>query len=192
MREIILATKNEGKVREFNHAFEGTGIVFTSLLDAPSAPDIDESGDTYEENAIIKARAIAKLAGRPVVADDSGIEIDAMPGELGVRSARFEKGKSTSEVNEIVLARIKGATNRSTRYVCALAFVDPAKGREIVVTGRCEGFIHDRQEGNGGFGFDPIFYVPEFGKTMAQLPIEVKNRISHRALAIEKLKALIA
>lgn len=191
MREFILATKNEGKVREFNHAFEGTGIRFVSLLDTPSAPDIEEDGATYEENALIKARAIAVSSGRPTVADDSGIEIDAMPGELGVKSARFGIGKSSSEVNEVVLARLKNVKTRSTRYVCALAFVDPADGREILVTGTCEGIIHDRQEGDGGFGFDPIFYVPEYGKTMAQLPLEAKNRISHRARAIEKLKALI-
>lgn len=191
MREFILATKNEGKVREFNHAFEGAGIRFLSLLDTPSAPDIEETGNTYEDNALIKARAVATRTGRATVADDSGIEIDALPGELGVKSARFEAGKSASEVNEIVLARLKTAKTRSTRYVCALAFVDPAEGREIVATAACEGFIHDRQEGEGGFGFDPIFYVPEFGKTMAQLPLDVKNRISHRAKAIEKLKALI-
>ncbi|MBF0293436.1 MAG: RdgB/HAM1 family non-canonical purine NTP pyrophosphatase [Nitrospinae bacterium] len=191
MREFILATKNEGKVREFNHAFEGTGIMFVSLLETPSAPDIEENGATYEENAMIKARAIAISSGRPTVADDSGIEIDALPGELGVKSARFEKGKSASEVNEIVLTRLKTAETRSTRYVCALAFVDIPAGREIVVAASCEGIIHYRQEGEGGFGFDPIFYVPEFGKTMAQLPLEVKNRISHRARAIEKLKALL-
>jgi len=191
MREFILATKNEGKVREFNHAFEGAGIRFVPLLDTPSAPDIEETGTTYEENALIKARAVASLTGKPTVADDSGIEIDAMPGELGVKSARFGAGKSASEVNEIVLARLKTAQTRAIRYVCALAFVNPAEGREIVVTADCEGTVHDRQEGEGGFGFDPIFYVKEYGKTMAQLPLEVKNRISHRARAIEKLKALI-
>jgi XTP/dITP diphosphohydrolase len=191
MREFILATKNEGKVREFNHAFEGAGIKFVSLLDTPSALDIEEIGVTYEENALIKAHAAATLTGRPTVADDSGIEIDAIPGELGVKSARFGAGKSTSEVNEIVLTRLKTAKTRVARYVCALAFVDPADGREIVVTSACDGTIHDRQEGEGGFGFDPIFYVQEYGKTMAQLPLDVKNRISHRARAIEKLKALI-
>ena len=191
MREFILATKNEGKVREFNHAFESTGIRFVSLLETPLVPDIEESGITYEENALIKARAVATRTGRPTVADDSGIEIDALAGELGVKSARFGAGKSVSEVNEIVLARLKNAKTRSTRYVCSLAFVDPSDGREIVVTGTCDGIIHDRQEGEGGFGFDPIFYVPEYGKTMAQLPLEVKNRISHRAKAIEKLKALV-
>lgn len=191
MRELTLATKNEGKLREFNHAFEGTGIRFVSLSETPSIPDIEESGATYEANARIKARAVASHTGGPAVADDSGIEIDALPGELGARSARFGAGKSAGEVNEIVLARLKNAETRSARYVCALAFVNPADGREIVVTGTCEGIIHDRQEGEGGFGFDPIFYVPEYGETMARLPLEVKNRISHRARAIEKLKALI-
>ncbi|MBI4667033.1 MAG: RdgB/HAM1 family non-canonical purine NTP pyrophosphatase [Nitrospinae bacterium] len=186
---IALATKNAGKVREFNHAFEGTGITFVSLLDIPNAPDVEEHGETYEENALIKARAIVKATGMPAVADDSGIEIDVMPGELGVFSARFGGDMPASEVNEIVLKRLEGVENRACRYVCALAYVEPATGREALVTATCEGIVHDRQEGDKGFGFDPIFFVPEYGKTMAQLPLEVKNRISHRAKAMAKLKA---
>lgn len=191
-RQFILATRNEGKLREFNHAFEGTEVSFVSLNDVPKAPDVEETGATYEENAILKAREIAKFTGRPTVADDSGIEINAMPGELGVRSARFGEGKTPSEVNEVVLKRLENVKDRGARYVCVLALIYPDNATETVITGTCEGVIHDRQEGEGGFGFDPIFFVPEYGKTMAQLPLEVKNRISHRARAIEKLKTILA
>jgi len=184
----MLATRNDGKVREFNHAFEGTGITFVSLKDAPGTPEVEEHGDTYEMNALIKARAIAEHTGLATVADDSGIEIDALPGELGVRSARFGEGLTALEVNEVVLKRLQTVKNRACRYVCALAVADPSSGRESIVTATCEGLIHNKQQGEGGFGFDPIFYVPEYGKTMAELPLDVKNRISHRAIAIEKLK----
>lgn len=190
--EIILATFNEGKLREFNHAFEGTDIRFIGLRDVENPPDVEETGETYADNALIKARALGAHTGKPVVGEDSGIEIDAMPGELGVYSARYAGDRPYSEVNAGILKRLEGEANRATRYVCAIALVDPAANEEKFVEGRCEGLIHDRQEGSGGFGYDPIFYVPEFGKTMAQLPLDVKNTISHRARAIEKLKALIA
>jgi XTP/dITP diphosphohydrolase len=114
-----------------------------------------------------------------------------MPGELGVRSARFGGYKPSAVVNDMVLDRMKGKTNRATRYVCAIALVDPRIDMEKVVVGTCEGLIHDCQEGDGGFGYDPIFFVPEHGKTMAQIPLDIKNKISHRALAIEKLKQIL-
>ncbi len=192
MPEFILATRNEGKLREFNHAFEGTGVRFVSLKEIPDAPEVEETGDTYQANALLKAKAVAAHTGEPAVGEDSGIEIDAMPGELGVKSARAWGDKPYSEINEIILNRLKGAENRGVRYVCAIAYVDPAAGDGKVVEGTCEGIIHDKQEGEGGFGYDPIFFVPEYGKTMAQLPLDVKNRISHRARAIEKLKEILA
>ncbi|MGK7345865.1 MAG: RdgB/HAM1 family non-canonical purine NTP pyrophosphatase [Candidatus Nitrospinota bacterium M3_3B_026] len=190
-RKYILATRNEGKLREFNHAFEGTDVKFVSLNDLPGSFDVEETGSTYEENALLKARAIARRFRRPAVADDSGIEIAAMPGELGVKSARYAGDRPYSEVNAEILERLNGASDRSARYVCVLAMVDPESSTETVITGTCEGVIHDRQKGSGGFGYDPVFYVPEYGKTMAQLPLEVKNRISHRARAIGKLKAIL-
>ncbi|MDH5638903.1 MAG: RdgB/HAM1 family non-canonical purine NTP pyrophosphatase [Nitrospinota bacterium] len=185
---MILATRNKGKLREFNHAFEGTGIEFQSLLEMDGAPDPEETGETYEDNARIKARATAQYTNLPTVADDSGIEIDAMPGELGIKSARAWGGMAYDKINDILLERLQGATTRATRYVCAIAYVDPATGAEELVKATCEGVIHDRQEGAGGFGYDPIFFLPEFGKTMAQLPLETKNQISHRAKAMELLK----
>ena len=191
-RIMILATRNKGKLREFNHAFEGTGIEFQSLLEMDGAPDPDETGDTYEENALIKAREIARHTGQPTVADDSGIEIDALPGELGVKSARVWGEMTYDKINDILLERLQGASTRATRYVCAIAYVDPATGAEELVKATCEGVIHDRQEGAGGFGYDPIFFVPEFGKTMAQIPLETKNQISHRAKAMEMLKEKLA
>lgn len=190
-REIVLATNNEGKLREFNHAFEGTDIRFVSLKDIPGAPDVIEDGITYEDNARLKARAIAKFTGRPTVADDSGIEIDAIPGELGVKSARWAGGRPYSEVNRDILDRLDGDNNRGARYIAVIVYVDEASGREESAEGKCEGVIHDKQEGEGGFGFDPIFYLPDYGRTMAQLPLDEKNKISHRAKAIEKLKAIL-
>jgi XTP/dITP diphosphohydrolase len=191
-KTIILATRNAGKLREFNHAFEGTGIEFKSLLDLSGAPDVEETGSTYEENALLKAREISLLTGLPTVADDSGIEIDALPGQLGVKSARVWGDMPYDKINAILLERLQGAATRATRYVCAIAYVDPATDAEKVVKATCEGLIHDRQEGSGGFGYDPIFFLPEFGKTMAQLPLETKNRISHRAKAMEALKRIIS
>ena len=190
-KTLILATRNKGKLREFNHAFEGTGVEFKSLLEMPGAPDVEEHGATYEENALLKAREISILTGQPTVADDSGIEIDALPGELGVKSARVWGDMPYDRINDILIEKLKGASTRATRYVCAIAYVDPATGAEEVVKATCEGIIHDRQEGDGGFGYDPIFFVPEYGKTMAQLPLETKNRISHRAKAMEMLKGIL-
>jgi len=184
---MILATRNTGKLREFNHAFEGTGIEFKSLLEMNDAPDPEETGPSYEDNALIKAREIARHTGMPTVADDSGIEIDALPGELGVKSARVWGDMTYDRINDILLQKLQGASSRATRYVCAIAYVDPASGAEELVQATCEGVIHDRQEGSGGFGYDPIFFLPEYGKTMAELPLETKNRISHRAKAMDLL-----
>lgn len=191
MRTFLLATANEGKLREFNHAFAPLKVRFLSLKDFPAAPQVEETGATYQENARLKARALAVFTGLPAVADDSGIEIDALPGELGVTSARYAAGRPYAEVNAEILRRLEGAQTRACRYVCALAFFDSATGREETATGAVEGVVHDRQEGDQGFGYDPIFFVPEYGKTMAQLPLEIKNRVSHRARAIEQLMALL-
>jgi XTP/dITP diphosphohydrolase len=191
VNEIVLATRNKGKLREFKHAFEGTGFEFISLAQIEGAPDVEETGETYRENALIKARAISAYTGKPTVGEDSGIEIDAMPGELGVRSARAWGDKPYSEINEIILKRLEGVIKRGVRYVSAIALVDPVSGEEKVVEGRCEGVIHDKREGDGGFGYDPIFFVPEYDKTMAQLPLDLKNKISHRAKSIELLKKFL-
>jgi len=191
VNEIILATRNKGKLREFNHAFKGDGVRFISLIEIADAPDVEETGETYRDNALIKAKTISASCGKPAVGEDSGIEIDAMPGELGVRSARAWGDKPYSEINEIILDRLKGSDIRSARYVSAIAFVDPDSGEDKVVEGRCEGVIHYARQGDGGFGYDPIFFLPEYGKTMAELPLDLKNQISHRAKAIEKLKKIL-
>ncbi|MBF0171747.1 MAG: non-canonical purine NTP pyrophosphatase [Nitrospinae bacterium] len=189
MRRVILATRNEGKRAEFDRAFADAGILFLTLSEAGFAGEIDEHGATYAENAMIKARTVARAVGAPAVADDSGIEIDALPGELGVATARYGRGRSASAVNEEILARLAGLPpqRRGCRYVAALAWVDPA-GEERLFAGVCEGMIHLRQAGEAGFGFDPIFFLPERGVTMAQIPMELKNAISHRAQAMAGLK----
>ncbi len=189
--KILLATSNAGKLREFNHAFEGSGISFIALADIENPPEVRETGETYEDNALLKALALAKHTGMPVVGEDSGIEIYAMPGELGVKSARFAGGRNYKEVNDIILERLKGNDNRACRYVSAIAYVDPESDREEIFRKTCEGTIYDRQAGENGFGYDPVFYVPEYGKTMAELPLRVKNLISHRALAIVELKLIL-
>lgn len=192
MREIIFATKNVGKLQEFNHAFSETDIKFVSLAHITNAPDVEETGETYADNALLKARAIATHTGEPTVADDSGIEIDAMPEELGVRSARFAGGRPYTVVNDEILKRLKNAKDRSCRYQCAIAYVDPSTNYEKVVHGSCEGVISAEPKGDGGFGYDPIFYLPLHDKTMAQVPLDVKNKISHRAKAIEALRAILS
>jgi len=191
MKGMILASRNDGKLREFNHAFESSGIVFAGLETIPDAPEVEETGKTYADNAMLKARAIAIHTGKPVVAEDSGIEIDAMPGRLGVYSARYADGRPYSEVNAGILKQLEGGNNRSCRYRCSIAMYDPGTKEEHTVEGTCAGVIHDRQEGDGGFGYDPIFYIPEYGRTMAQLPLSIKNTISHRARAIQKLKEVL-
>jgi XTP/dITP diphosphohydrolase len=185
----ILATRNAGKLREFNHAFAPHGIGFRSLDEIDNAPEVEETGATFEENALIKARAIAAFTGLPVIADDSGIEIDAMPGELGIRSARWAGDRSYTEANAEILLRLHNITGngRAARYVAAVAHVDPSTGEEVVVKATCEGSIHDHAVGSGGFGYDPIFYVPEHKCAMAELPLDTKNKISHRAKAIALL-----
>ena len=189
--KILLATSNRGKLREFNHAFENSPTGFIALVDIENPPKVEETGETYEENALLKARALVAHTGMAVVGEDSGIEIDAMPGELGVKSARFAEGRNYMEVNDFILNRLKREENRACRYVCAIAYIDPKLGREEVFRKTCEGMIYDRQRGEGGFGYDPIFYVPEYKRTMAELPLGVKNLISHRALAIAELKSIL-
>ncbi len=190
IRRVVLATRNEGKRVEFERAFSDSGILFLTLDDVGYTGDIEEHGATYEENARIKARAVAAAVGGVAVADDSGIEIDALPGELGVKTARYGEGRPASVVNKEILTRIEDVlpAGRGARYVAALAWVDPA-GEEKLFTGICEGRINDMPAGEGGFGFDPIFFLPERGVTMAELPLETKNEISHRAKAMAQLKA---
>lgn len=193
MKEVIIATKNAGKAKEFQHIFSQYQITVKSLLDFEEIEDIVEDGETFEENALIKARAIAKQFNQVVIADDSGLEVDALHGRPGVYSARYAgEGRDDQANIKKVLSELEGipAEQRGARFVCALALVTP-EGEESVVRGTCEGQILTECLGSEGFGYDPIFYLPELEKTMAQIPKHQKNVLSHRADAFAKLQTIL-
>ncbi len=192
-REVVIATRNPGKLREIEAILSPLHLNLLSLRDFPDLPEVEEDGATFAENAGKKARAIARLTGRPSIADDSGLAVDALGGQPGVLSARYAGGNATDreryqklldEMTEIPEGK------RQATFVCTLAVAFP-KGKMQIVEGECRGWITLAPRGKHGFGYDPIFFVPEFGKTMAELEPEVKNRISHRARALEKLKLIL-
>lgn len=167
-----------------------TGMEVVSMKEAGIRVDIEENGSTYEENALIKARAVAACTGDIVMADDSGLEVDALGREPGVHSARY-LGENTpySIKNAEIIRRLEGVpdSERSARFVCAIAAVLP-DGRELTTRATIEGRIGYEEKGEHGFGYDPIFFVPEYNKTTAQLTEEEKNRISHRGKALQLMK----
>ena len=200
--KMIFATGNEGKMREVRMIMEGTGIEVVSMKEAGIKVDIVEDGTTFEANALIKARAVAEAAGLPAMADDSGLEVDAMNKEPGVYSARF-LGEDTSYVikNQYIMDRLQGVPDeeRTCRYACSIATAFP-KGTSAVnedahvytTFATLEGRVAYEAKGENGFGYDPIFFLPEYGKTDAELPLTEKNKIGHRGKAlramVEKLK----
>ena len=187
---IVFATGNAGKIREIRMIMEDTGLEIISMKDAGIKVDIEENGRTYEENALIKARAVAAFTNDIVMADDSGLEIDALNKEPGIYSARY-LGEDTpySVKNANLIQRLEGVPEeeRSARFVCAIAAVLP-DGREITTIATIEGRIGYEERGVNGFGYDPVFFVPEFGKTTAELTEEEKNQVSHRGKALELMK----
>ncbi len=188
--KIVFATGNAGKIKEINMIMADTGMEVISMKDAGISIDIEENGTTYEENAMIKARAVAAHTDDIVLADDSGLEIDYLNKEPGVYSARY-MGEDTSYriKNANLIQRLEGVPDeqRTARFVCAIAAVLP-DGRELTTRATIEGRIGYEEKGQNGFGFDPIFYVPEFGKTTAELSEEEKNQVSHRGKALELMK----
>ena len=190
---IIFATGNKNKVRELNEILEGFSIPVESMKDAGIETDIVEDGKTFEENSLIKARSIWKISGGLVLADDSGLEVDALGGEPGIYSARY-MGEDTSYhiKNNAIIDRLEGVPDekRTARFVCAVAAVFP-DGSEKVVRGVMEGRIGYAEHGENGFGYDPIFILPKYGKTTSELPPEVKNEESHRGKALRAMKELI-
>ncbi|WP_096153112.1 MULTISPECIES: XTP/dITP diphosphatase [Bacillus] len=190
MKELIIATNNKGKVKEFQNIFSAKGYSVKSLKDFPEIQDVEETGTTFEENALLKATEVSKTLNVVVIADDSGLEVDALDGEPGVYSARYAGNEKSDEANiDKVLEKLQGvpAEKRTARFVCVLAVAMP-DGESFTVRGTCEGFIASERKGENGFGYDPIFYIKEIDKTMAQLSKEEKNKISHRARAIERLE----
>lgn len=190
MERVIFATGNEGKMREIRSILADTFPEILSMKEAGIETDAAEDGTTYEENALIKARAVAAAAEGIVLADDSGLEIDYLNREPGVYSARY-LGEDTSYrvKNAALIRRLEGVPEekRTARFVCAIAAVLP-DGRELTVRATIEGRIGYEEKGSNGFGYDPIFYVPEMGKTTAELTEEEKNQVSHRGKALRLMK----
>ncbi|QGQ97894.1 XTP/dITP diphosphatase [Paenibacillus psychroresistens] len=200
---IVIATRNAGKVREFAALFAGKQLVIRSLLDYAEIPSVEEDGLTFGANALKKAKALALELGVPVLADDSGLCVDALNGAPGVWSARFAGEHATDADNnaKLLLALQNDEQSASEKlsadssplllskaqYVCALAMYNPLTDEVIQVEQTCEGFIIQETRGSRGFGYDPLFYLPEFGLTMAELPHDQKNQISHRAKALQLL-----
>ncbi len=193
MKEVIIATQNIGKAKEFEHIFDQYQIQVKSLRDLNDPIDIIEDGETFEENALIKAKAIASKYHALVIADDSGLAVDVLNGRPGVYSARYAgEGRDDQANIDKVLSELEGveSKNRTARFVCALALVTP-DGKEYVVRGECEGQILTECRGHEGFGYDPIFYLPSLEKTMAEIPKSEKNVLSHRAEAFKKLQQVL-
>lgn len=188
--KIIFATGNKDKVKEIQMILADLGVEVVTMKDAGISIDIEENGATYEENAMIKARAVAAYTDAIVMADDSGLEIDYLNKEPGVYSARY-LGEDTSYriKNANLISRLDGVPDekRTARFVCAIGAVLP-DGAELTTRGTIEGIIGYEEKGANGFGYDPIFYVPEFGKTTAELSEEEKNQVSHRGNALRLMK----
>ena len=196
---IVFATGNKDKMREIRQILGSLGMEVVSMKEADADVDVEENGTTFAENSMIKARAVAKCLSDKgdhdsiVLADDSGLEIDYLNGEPGIYSARY-LGKDTPypEKNSVIISRLDGVKDeeRSARFVCAISAVLP-DGKELSTLGKMEGRIGYEIAGENGFGYDPIFFLPEYGKTSAELTEDEKNAISHRGEALRSMEAVL-
>ena len=182
--KFVLASRNKGKLWEMEDILGELGIEVAPL--PADAPEPVEDGETFEENAMIKARSAARFTGLPAIADDSGLCVDALGGAPGVYSARYCDG-TDEDRNAFLLKNMEGKNDRACRFVCPIACILP-DGTEITVRGECAGELLRESHGAGGFGYDPLFFVPQFGCTFGELPAETKNSVSHRGNALRKLK----
>ena len=192
MRKIVVGTRNNGKVREIQTALADLPFAVVGLPET-DIPDVEETGTTFQENAILKARHYCQFTGEYCLADDSGLEVDALDGEPGVYSARYAGLDATDAANnEKLLTVLKEVppSGRTARFRSVLVLAGP-DGSLLLVDGVCEGVILGEARGTGGFGYDPLFYMPSQGKTMAEMTIEEKNRISHRGNALNAFKHLV-
>ena len=186
-KTIVIATRNKGKLREFRLILADGYDEILSLADFDEVPEIKETGLSFRENAFIKAKTTSDFLGMDAIGDDSGLVVDALGGAPGIYSARYAgEGSSDNKNNEKLLSELKEKKNRNARFVCCIALV-LADGTQEFFEGECHGQIIQEKKGRSGFGYDPVFYVPQYGKTMAELGPDIKNRISHRAIASEKL-----
>jgi XTP/dITP diphosphohydrolase len=202
---LVIATRNAGKTKEFREAFGAMDVAVKDLREVEGVPDIEETGATFADNASIKAMAVADIVGLPVLADDSGLCVDALDGAPGIYSARYSGEGATDAKNNAKLLQelaalaarteivgIAGPDVLSTaRFVCSLALYDQADGSFVRAEGTMEGFILREPRGVDGFGYDPLFWVPSHGKSMAELTVAEKNAISHRGDALRKLVRLL-
>ena len=187
---LLIATTNSGKVREYQQLLNGLDYKLISLPEDDIRQEVSETGSTYEENALLKAREYAAISGLLTLADDSGLEVDALAGRPGVHSARYAPDSPARIQRLLEEMRDIPADQRTARFQCVIALAWPA-GRIEITAGTCEGWITTEARGSNGFGFDPVFYVPEYGATMAELPEGVKNQLSHRARAAHKMRPVL-
>jgi XTP/dITP diphosphohydrolase len=194
MKELLIATGNVGKVREFAELFSDRELKLYSLKDFPALVPAVEDADTFAGNALKKAAAASRQTGLPVIADDSGLCVESLDNRPGVLSARYAGEGAGDEANNLkLLKELAGVPmeKRQGAFRCAIAFCIP-EGEEAVFEGELKGLILEKPSGTGGFGYDPLFMVPEYGKTLAELPLSTKNRISHRGRAAKALKEYLA
>ena len=193
MKKIIFATTNKNKVREVNMMMEGFDVELVPMTEMGIDVEVEETGTTFEENAIIKAKAICDLTGEIALADDSGLEVDYLDGAPGVYSSRFLGEDTPYEIkNDYIIEKLKDAKGdeRSARFACAMAMVFP-DGDVETCYGTIEGLIGYEQKGTNGFGYDPIVYVPEYEMTTGEMDPHLKNSISHRGKALEQMKEVM-
>jgi XTP/dITP diphosphohydrolase len=192
-KAVLVATHNQGKIKEFREMMQDLAIEWLGLAEAGVTVDVDETGATMAENAILKGEAYSKMTGLITLADDSGLEVDALNGQPGVYTARFGgAGLSHAQRYELLLEKMAGVPweARTARFRCVIVLFGP-EGMLGKVEGTCEGYIATEPAGEGGFGYDPVFYLPEFDKTMAQLPPGAKHQISHRGRAVAAIAPLL-
>ncbi len=186
--ELVVATRNQGKLKEIRRLLEGTSIRVRGLDEFPDVPEVEEDGDTFEANARKKAETVSEIVGLWTLADDSGLAVEALQGKPGVHSARYAGvGAGDAANNAKLLQDMQGIdrNRRQAAFCCCMALSFPGQPSRLF-EGRVEGLVLDIPRGEGGFGYDPLFLVREYGKTMAELPMDVKNRISHRGQALRK------
>ncbi|MTI59853.1 MAG: XTP/dITP diphosphatase [Firmicutes bacterium] len=193
-RKLLIASGNRNKIYEINKLLAGLGLEIVGMGEYPDLPEVEEDGETFKDNALKKARERSIQTGLLTMADDSGIEVDHLKGRPGVYSARYAGLTATDdENNRKLIEELKGVRfeERTARYRAVIALVDPLSGKEYTVEGSCKGIIAEHPRGNNGFGYDPYFWLPAYNKTMAELTLEEKNKISHRAEALNGIKEIL-
>ncbi len=189
LKILVIATKNKNKLKEFQELLQGLDIEIKSLDDFGPIPEAIEDGETFDDNAYKKAIHTARILGLPAIADDSGLVVEALDGAPGVFSARYAGEDASDEENvEKLLRELKGKENRAAYFQCVLSIAVPS-GPALTYEGRCDGVIIDERRGNNGFGYDPVFFFEEYGKTFAELTMAEKGAVSHRGKALAEVKA---